>query len=165
MTLERLGGEPPCFAHLFTPPVLDAGTAVGLLTELADAVVIGDRNGRIAFWNFASERLFGWPADDVLDRMLDVIIPEQHRGSFWQGYRKILAAESTRFSTQLLEVPALHRDGSRLSVSATLTFVRDAGDVMGIAAVVREENERRQERRRLQHRVPLLAPQSSVLAL
>lgn len=129
--------------------MIDAGA---VLAELAEAVVISDREGRIVFWNAACERLFGWPADEVLDRSLDVIIPEKHRARHWEGYRAVMASGSSKYATELLEVPARHRDGRRLSISFTVTLVRAAGAVVGIAAVVRDETERWEERRRLQQR-------------
>lgn len=147
--IEELGGEAPCFAHLLHRPDLTGAAATALLRDLAEAVLISDHDGRIIFWNASAERLFGWPAEDALDRSLDLIIPPKHRARHWQGYRQVMASGSSKYSTQLLEVPALHRDGSTLSISFTVTLTRDAERVTGIAAVVRDETERRQERRRL----------------
>jgi PAS domain S-box-containing protein len=144
---------------------LSEGVAVALLVELAEAVVISDPEGRIVFWNAACERLFGWAAADVLDRPLDVIIPAKHRARHWDGYRAVMASGSTKYSTQLLEVPALHRDGRRLSISFTVTLVRAAGAVVGIAAVVRDETERWEEKRRLLRQVAILDHQARELPL
>ena len=154
---EDLGGEAPCLAPFFhldgevTGPVASA-----LLVDLADAVVIANPEGRIVFWNRAAERLFGWPADDALDRTLDLIIPEKHRQRHWDGYRAVMASGESQYSTQLLEVPALRSDGSRLSISFTVTLIRDDRGVAGVAAVIRDETERRQRQRRLEQRVSLL---------
>ena len=49
------------------------------------------------------------------------------------------------------EVPALHRDGRRLSIAFTVTLLREPGQSPpnAIAAVVRDDTERWQERRQL----------------
>ena len=158
--IEEIGGEAPCFAHLLQPPDLTDAAAAALLRELAEAVVISDVEGRIVFWNASAERLFGWPAEDALDRPLDLIIPPKHRARHWQGYRKVMASGSSKYSTQLLEVPALHRDGTTLSIAFTVTLTRDGARVTGIAAVIRDETERRRERQRLERqlvtRIPIL---------
>jgi hypothetical protein len=56
----------------------------------------------------------------------------------------------TDYGGRLLEVPALHRDGRPLSISFTVTLLHHAdGTVRGIAAVVRDDTARWQERRAL----------------
>jgi hypothetical protein len=49
----------------------------------------------------------------------------------------------------LLEVPALHRDGRTISIAFTVTLLRDEAGVHAIAAVIRDDTARWQERRRL----------------
>lgn len=164
MSLD-LGGEAPCYAHLFPPPSLAEGTATALLYDLADAVVICDLDGRIVFWNDASERVFGWPADDVLDRTFDVLIPKQHRVRQWEAYRRVLASVSAGCSTELVDAPAVDRDGRPLRITFTITLVRHEGLVSGVAAVIRDQTERSHGHRRLNTRVPILDRQPSVLPL
>ncbi len=150
--VER-GGDPPCWAHLFG----DADESIRdevlarLVRDLADAVVICDPEGTIVFWNTAATRVFGWPADQVVGASLDVIIPERLRDRHWQGYRRVMETGETSYGDRLLEVPALHRDGQTLSIAFTVSLLRgsDGGPVLGIAALIRDDTERWQERRRL----------------
>lgn len=119
-----------------------------LVHGLADAVIIADIDGRIVLWNAAATRLFGWNADEVLGRSLDAIIPERFRARHWAGYEQVMASGETRYGTELLQVPALHRDGGTLSIAFTVTLLRGVdGAVNGIAAVVRDETARRAELR------------------
>lgn len=55
------------------------------------------------------------------------------------------------YGTDLLDVPAVHRDGHTTSIAFTvsLVFHPGSGELTGIAAVVRDDSERRQERRRV----------------
>lgn len=164
MSLD-LGGEAPCYAHLFPPPALADGAAAALLYDLSDSVVIWNADCRIVFWNDASERLFGWPADEVLDRTFDVVMPDEHGAQHWRSFLQVLESASAEYSTELFEVPAVHRDGRRLSISFTVTPVRYDGLVSGTAAVIRDETERWNQRRRLQQRVAILDRQPGVLPL
>jgi PAS domain S-box-containing protein len=151
MTSADEGGEAPCFAHLFDdgPPYSDAQLAE-LLRRLADAVVIADPDGTITFWNDAATRLFGWPAHEALGRTLDLIIPERLRSRHWTGYRQTMATGQTSYGDRLLEVPALHQDGSTRSIAFTVSLMSGPdGRPTGIAAVLRDDTERWQERRRL----------------
>jgi PAS domain S-box-containing protein len=151
MTAPDQGGEAPCFAHLLDEPAQHADEALAeLLRLLADAVVIADADGTITFWNQAATRLFGWPAHEALGRSLDLIIPERLRARHWAGYRETMATGHTSYGDRLLEVPALHRDGRTLSIAFTVTLMRDAdGMPLAIAAVLRDDTEHWQERRRL----------------
>lgn len=146
------GGEPPCFAHLLDQPttVTDADLSA-LVHQLADAVVLADADGIIVFWNDAAERLFGWSAPEAVGRSLDLIIPERQRARHWDGYHRVMTTGHTDYGDRLLEVPAVHRDGRRLSVAFTVTLLRRAGEraPYGIAAVMRDETRQWQERRQL----------------
>lgn len=120
-----------------------------LVRGLADAVIIADAAGTIVFWNAAAERIFGWSADEAVERSLDLIIPERLRARHWAGYRTTMATGHTDYGDRLLEVPALHRDGRTLSIAFTVTLLNDPDGGRAIAAVVRDDTERWQERRRL----------------
>lgn len=143
---------------------LDRGGAVDdvvlaqLVRGLADAVVIADPDGSINFWNDAATRVFGWLPSEAVGQSLDLIIPERQRARHWAGYRRTMATGETRYGEQLLEVPALHRDGHRLSIAFTVTLLRRPGRQMptGIAAVVRDVTRQWSERRRLQDEVAAL---------
>jgi len=122
-----------------------------LVRDLADAVVVADRDGKITFWNDAAERMFGWPTEDAVGQTLDLIIPERLRGRHWEGFRETMATGETKYAGALLEVPALHRDGRQLSIAFTVTLITadDPAHPDAIAAVIRDDTEHWHERRRL----------------
>ncbi len=123
--------------------------------EAADAVVVADREGIIRFWNRRAEEIFGYRADEAVGQSLDLIIPERHRQRHWEGYHRVIATGETKYGRgQLLSVPALRRDGSRLSLEFTIALLRDAaGQVQGIAAIMRDVTERWQQERALRERI------------
>jgi PAS domain S-box-containing protein len=125
-----------------------------LVTRMGDAVVVSDVEGAIVVWNPAAERIFGFTEAEALGRSLDLITPERHRQRHWSGYEKTMRTGQTRYGSDLLRVPALHKDGRPLSIAFTLGLLHGADDaITGIAAVIRDEtqrwNEDRQMRRRL----------------
>ena len=142
-----------------TPPrqLTDAELAE-LIRGLADAVVIASPDGSITFWNDAATRLFGWTADEAIGHSLDLIVPERIRARHWHGYRQTMASGTTKYGDQLLEVPALHRDGRTLSIAFTVTLLFRAAEERpcAIAAVLRDDTERWQERRRLRDELTAL---------
>ena len=145
--------EPDAAAGDPDRPLTD-GDLAQLVHDLADAVVVADAGGQVVVWNAAATRLFGWGADEVLGRSLDLIIPERFRARHWAGYDQVMASGETRYGTQLLEVPALHRDGRQISIAFTVTLLAAAdGSVRGIAAVIRDDTARRDELQALRAQV------------
>ncbi|SON57692.1 Sensor protein FixL [Hartmannibacter diazotrophicus] len=125
-----------------------------LVAVIPDAVIVSGPDGRITFWNAAAERIFGFSAEEAIGQSLDLIIPERQRPAHWNGYEKTMQTGVTRYGTSLLKVPALHKDGSSLSIAFTVALMHDAdGTISGIVAVVRDETERWQQDRELRRKL------------
>jgi PAS domain S-box-containing protein len=125
-----------------------------LIQVMGDAVVIADADGNIALWNPAATRIFGFTEDEAMGRPLDLIIPERQRPRHNEGYAKTVATGLTRYGTSLLRVPALHKDGRRLSIAFTVALLTgEDGKVCGVAAVIRDETARFEEEQKLRKRI------------
>lgn len=120
---------------------------LALLNSPAEAIVYSDREGLIRFWNAGAERVFGFAAEEALGRSLDIIIPERQRQRHWEGYDEVMRTGVSRYgSGDLLSVPALRKDGSRISVEFTIVPLKDAdGAMMGMASVMRDVSARFEE--------------------
>lgn len=70
-------------------------------------------------WYLGAERILGYASAEALGQSLDLIIPESLRNRHWEGYRKVMGADTSRYESDLLAVPALRKDGSRISVEFT----------------------------------------------
>lgn len=146
------GGEAACWAHLLDPVGDDAlGDAVlaAVVRASGDAVIIADPQGRIAYWNAAAERLFGWSSAQAVGRGLELVIPEGERARHDEGYRRAVTTGVTRHGHDVLRVTARHATGALRSVALTVTVLRETGPegdgVGGIAAIIRDETDRRPE--------------------
>lgn len=119
------------------------------LRSAADAIVYSDRDGLIRLWNPGAERLFGYPAEQALGRSSDLIVPEKQRERHWAGYRRVMQTGQTRYGEgDLLAVPALRKDGTRISVEFTITPVFDRrGEIEGLLAILRDVTKRFEELR------------------
>ena len=111
-----------------------------LVHETPDAIIYADAEGRIAFWNKGAERLFGFTSPEAIGKPLDIIIPENLRKRHWDGYGETVRTGKTRYGAgDLLAVPALRKDGTRISVEFTILPFRDRrGRILGIAATLRD---------------------------
>jgi PAS domain S-box-containing protein len=129
--------------------------AHALLEDAPDAIVCADAQGVIRFWNQAASRIFGFPAEAALGQTLDIIVPETLRARHWSGFEKTMRTGESRYGGgDLLSVPAIRQDGSRLSVEFTIVPLHDeSGAMEGIMAIMRDITPRFEELRALRRRV------------
>ena len=129
--------------------------AAALLAGMPDGVVYSDAEGKIRFWNQGAVRIFGFTQAEALGLSLDIIIPENLRARHWQGYAETMRSGQTRYGDgQLLSVPALRKDGARISVEFTIVpFTDAAGKMIGIAAIMRDATARFEEMRALRRQI------------
>jgi PAS domain S-box-containing protein len=124
---------------------------------LGDAVIVCDAAGAITVWNPAATRIFGFTESDALGQSLDLIIPERQRQRHWDGYHKTMATGQTRYGADLLRVPALHKEGTPLSIAFTVAMLHAPdGAVSAIVAIVRDETLRWSEERALKAKLAQL---------
>jgi PAS domain S-box-containing protein len=70
---------------------------------------------------------------------LDLIIPERQRETHWKGYGKAMLSGVTKYGAEALSVPAVTKDGERISIEFTINLLRDGdGKVFGPVAVIRD---------------------------
>jgi len=126
-----------------------------LVEVLGDALVVSDAGGVIRLWNTAAESLFGFTKAEALGNSLDLIIPERLQARHWAGYKKAMASGDTRYNSDLLRVPAVHKNGRPLSIAFTVAFLFGAERrVTGIVAMIRDDTRHFAEERVLRRIFP-----------
>lgn len=117
------------------------------LAETSDGVMVTDKSGTIIYWNAGCERIFGFSADDATGQSLDIIIPDNLRARHWQGWEETLRTGTSRYGAgDLLSVPALRKDGTRISVEFSILPFRDAGGtITRMGAIMRDVTKRFEE--------------------
>ncbi|HEY6780564.1 MAG TPA: PAS domain S-box protein, partial [Thermoleophilaceae bacterium] len=119
-----------------------------VLDSAPDAFVAIDPKGVITTWNSAAERMFGWPAGEVVGRALrEVIFPPEGRDAHDER-RADLAAVSDPVRILRVELDLQRRDGSTFPAEEVISRVR-LGDDFVTSAFIRDisERQRRQEER------------------
>ena len=138
-------------------PYTDESLCRAIVEGAEDAIVFADREGIIRLWNRGAEAIFGFSSEEALGQTLDIIIPERLRERHWEGYRKVMASGSSGYGRELLAVPAMRRDGVRISVEFSLVLLRDAaGRLLGSAAILRDVTARWQREKALKERLAAL---------
>jgi len=120
---------------------------LALLSTKSDAIVAADTKGIISFWNPGAERIFGHLSSKAVGQSLDLIIPERLRKRHWEGFYRVMNGERSRYeSGDILAVPSIKADGTRISVEFTIVPLRDkAGHLTGLLAIIRDVTKRFEE--------------------
>jgi PAS domain S-box-containing protein len=122
-----------------------------------DPIVINTLEGTIQIWNPGAERLFGYSADEVIGKSIQIIYPPDRLDEF-QSIQERLKRGGSTDHFQTIRVA---KSGKRIDVSISEMLMHDAqGDVIGVSKVMRDIT----ERKRADAAVRFLAEVSDVLA-
>lgn len=134
-----LGGDRPTAALPGAGSSAD-GWSKAIVAQAPDAILAADPQGVIRLWNHGAERIFGVPAAQAIGQSLDLIIPENLRQRHWEGWGQVMRSGRSRYGeAELLRVPAIRSDGTRLSAEFSIVMLTDDnGALAGVAAVLRD---------------------------
>jgi PAS domain S-box-containing protein len=105
-----------------------------LFENAPEAIVLIDENDRVIRVNAEFVHMFGYPAEEVLNRSLDdTIIPQYHREEGAGLKRRIVEGEKT-----VTETVRKRKDGTLIPVSVTGTSIVINGRITGVYAIYRD---------------------------
>ena len=128
-----------------------------IIENSQDAILFADRDGIVNLWNSGAEAIFGYKAEEIQGKNLDLIIPEKLRQRHWDGYQGVMKTGETRYGKELLKVPAMRKDGKTISVEFTILLVRNRqNEIIGTAAIIRDVTERWNQEKELKKKLKFL---------
>ncbi|MDD1676623.1 MAG: PAS domain S-box protein, partial [Methanomicrobiales archaeon] len=156
INLCRGAGSLPVFISM-NPLTTDGGTRISvivtdrkededrirlqsrMLDAVGDAVVAADTNNRIIYWNEAATKTYGWKAEDVVGRDLDIAVPEISREEAWKITEQLATGK-----TWSGEYMVQHRDGHLFPIFANDAPVfDDEGKLIAIIGASHDITERK----------------------
>jgi PAS domain S-box-containing protein len=103
-----------------------------IVDSSADAIISKTLDGVIVSWNAAAERMYGYSASEVIGRSIMILIPRDQQDEI----RKILERITRGESIEHLESPRLRKDGSQISISLTISPIKNGkGEIIGASAI------------------------------
>ena len=121
----------------------DDGIFRTLLESAAEGIVIVDVSGLILLVNHKAEELFGYRQEELLGRVVDVLLPESRREIHRAHRADYVATPRNRSMGIGLDLVARRRDGGEFPVEIALSHA-GAGDEMLIMASVSDISKRKQ---------------------
>lgn len=126
-----------------------------VLAAATDAFIALDQAGVVQEWNAAAERIFGYPAEQAVGRLLaSLIVPQDQREAHAAGLRRVAAGGASTLVGHSTEMVGLHRDGHLVQIELTpwrvvsedgtdnyYAFCRDIEERVAARAALVEANE------------------------
>jgi len=138
-------------------PITHSWLCDRIVEDAQAGIIFADEGGIIRLWNSGAEAMFGYTAAEAIGQTMAIIIPEKHRARHDEGYARVMQTGITKYGRDALAVPALRKDGSRISIEFTIVLVRSAeGGVIGAAAIVQDVTARWERDKALRARLAAL---------
>ena len=110
-----------------------------------DAIFAVTTDGLIESWNPAAERLYGFRAEEIVGKHVELTAPPDRRTEVTQNIRRALAGEYVRDQ----ETVRLAKGGRRIDVALTISPIYDGeGKVSGMSTSARDITDRKQAEER-----------------
>jgi PAS domain S-box-containing protein len=121
---------------------LEAGNAqLAAIVESSDDAIIGkDLSSSVTSWNAGAERIFGYPAREMVGQSIEQIIPPECHDEEKQIIDAIRRGESVVH----LDTMRLRKDLTPVDISVTVSPIKDSsGKTVGASTVARDITERK----------------------
>jgi PAS domain S-box-containing protein len=94
-----------------------------------DAIIAQTPDGVITSWNAGAEHVYGWKAEDVVGRSVDILLPPE-------------PAQEPQSELELARTTHVRKDGTPVQVSVTVSPIRDSNNVfVGSSTISRDITE------------------------
>jgi PAS domain S-box-containing protein len=123
------------------------GRLAAIVESSEDSIISIDLDGVITSWNRSAERLFGYTMAEAVGRPVAIIFP----GDRLEEEPRILSRIRNRQTMDHYETVRLHKDGTLLDISLSVSPILDAhGTIVGAAKIARDMSDRKRAEQELQ---------------
>ncbi len=120
----------------------EARHQLAAIVESSDDAIIGKTlEGVILSWNSGAERIYGYPAEEVVGRPISFLVPSDRMEELPEILDRINRGEGIEH----YETVRVRKDGRRVDVALTISPIRNAvGKTVGASTIARDITERKQ---------------------
>ncbi len=112
------------------------------IVESSDDAILGKNlEGIITSWNAAAERMYGYSAGEIVGQPVTLLFAPDQQDEFTQIMARIRRGERVDH----YETVRVRKDGTRLSVSVTISPIKNStGTISGASSIARDISERKE---------------------
>ena len=123
---------------------------MAVLDTVVDAVITIDEQGIILSFNRAAEKIFGYPADEVIGVKVNILMPEPYRGEHDQYMKNYLATGIRKIIGIGREVVGRRKGGATFPMELAVSEAR-VGEQRIFTGIIRDISERRRAEQEREH--------------
>jgi PAS domain S-box-containing protein len=113
---------------------------VAIIKTSHEAIIGETLAGIITSWNLGAEKIFGYAADEVIQKPITLLIPPEKQGEETILLQKIALGETV----ENYDTVRLRKDGSKIDISVSLSPIFDEnGILVGASKIAQDATERR----------------------
>ena len=114
-----------------------------VMESAIDAIISADSEGKILSWNKAAAMMFGHTEAEVLDKPIEIIIPDRYRKAHAEGVKRVSSGGASHAIGKTVELAAISKNGDEIPVELSLAtwFLDEKRYYTGI---IRDIGERKQ---------------------
>lgn len=132
----------------------------GIIDASDDAIFSHDLEGNITSWNPGATAIFGYRAQEIVGKSIELLTPPERVGEPQRHLEKI----KTGGRFKQFETVRQRKDGQSIQVSATISPIRDeTGQIIGVAQIVRDISSRKKVEERMAEMAHSLAEKNKDL--
>ena len=126
-----------------------------------DAIIGKDLQSRVLSWNIGAERMFGYPAAEMVGQPITRLIAPDRPDEETRVIEEVKRGEIRHFETV-----RIRKDGEPIEVSLTISPIKNAtGEIVGISSIARDITERKRALDALERHASMLREQAQMLDL
>ncbi|WP_447978998.1 PAS domain S-box protein [Candidatus Nitrospira bockiana] len=118
-----------------------------VMESATDAIILADPHGSVTAWNPAAQRLFGYPAEQIIGRPLTVLLPARYHGAY--RVDDLTTPTDSTVIGRTVELHGRRCDGSEFPAELSLGLWKGS-DGLFYSAIIRDVTERKEAQARLE---------------
>ena len=121
-----------------------------LLEAAPDAIVVTKQDGRIVLVNAQTERLFGYPREELLGQNVEVLLPQRVRHRQVKKRAAYFSHPKVRPMGTGLQLYARRKDGTEFPVDVSFSPLETGGETL-VSGFIRDITERKRSEELVSH--------------
>ncbi|MEI6107434.1 MAG: PAS domain S-box protein [Opitutae bacterium] len=114
-----------------------------MVRSISDAIISANSAGNIVGWNPGAERIFGYPAAEILGQPLTLLLPARHNDRHTAGIARVSAGGPGHVIGITIEVEGQRKDGTEFPLNLSLSEWSTGGNKF-FTAIIRDISTQKQ---------------------